>query len=61
MWELIICLGISWAGCEQKIINLIRTENECFKLAKELEEKETAKPKVIYCRKQLINTYWNNT
>lgn len=57
MWELIVCIGVTWAGCGQQQWSQFPSEDSCYRALREMKTgdqpiAESAKKRntVAYCR-----------
>lgn len=62
MWQLVICAGITWAGCGTASYSLYPSEDSCYRALKALRiadqpvaESDKKRSMFAYCRPNEVN------
>jgi|LakMenEpi03Aug12_release.lakeMendotaPanAssembly.Ray.scaffolds.fasta_scaffold1354027_1 hypothetical protein len=61
MWELVICIGVTWAGCGTVSIPVFPSEETCYRSLREMKtgdqpvaESKNKRNTVAYCQPKQI-------
>jgi hypothetical protein len=49
IWELFVCIGVTWAGCGSAVINEYPSEEACYRALNTMHKAEKT---LAYCRQK---------